>query len=185
MLFETIFGYGSLVNAATHDYGQMHLATLKGWRREWHPTRLRDLVYLSAVPDANSSIAGALMVAPKSDPKLERREAAYQRSPVGHLIADKPAEMSDVSIFAVPKTVHVAPSGKSAIPMSYLDVVVQGYFRTYGEAGVAEFFENTHGWGSKILKDRTKPMYPRNQILARDEQDLTDHWLKRLSAQVE
>ncbi|MDX5384038.1 MAG: gamma-glutamylcyclotransferase, partial [Rhodobacterales bacterium] len=32
------FGYGSLVNRATHDYGQARAATLPGWRRAWRHT---------------------------------------------------------------------------------------------------------------------------------------------------
>ena len=41
MNHPAFFGYGSLVNRATHDYRQAVPARLKGWRRVWRGTDLR------------------------------------------------------------------------------------------------------------------------------------------------
>ena len=68
--------------------------------------------------------------------------------------------------------------------MSYLDVVVQGYLRTFGPDGALRFFETTDGWGSPILNDRAAPRYPRHQQLDPDETHFVDTQLARLSAVV-
>lgn len=44
--------------------------------------------------------------------------------------------------------------------LSYLDVVVQGYFREFGRKGVVHFFEMTEGWHAPVLNDRANPIYP-------------------------
>jgi len=66
--------------------------------------------------------------------------------------------------------------------MSYLDVVIQGYLRAFGQDGALRFFETTDGWGSPILNDRAAPRYPRHQALRPDETAFVDEQLARLSA---
>ncbi len=182
---QFIFGYGSLVNVATHDYGQAHHATLQGWRRVWQHTKLRDLAYLSAVPDEDSSIQGVVLDVPDADPALENREAAYGRADVSGLVSHKLGPDISVDVFAIEPGIHAPHSAASTLLLSYIDVVVQGYLREMGEAGVARFFESTDGWGGRIIDDRAAPLYPRHQVLTREEIALTDHWLTRLAAQVE
>lgn len=182
MTTETIFGYGSLVNGATHDYGDLHRAELRGWRREWHFTSLRDLAYLSASPDENACIKGVVIVVPMADPALENREAAYGRHHVGHQVSAPTTQAVDTRVFAIPKHVHRKPGANSTLLLSYIDVVVQGYHRMFGEDGVRDFFETTQGWGAPVIDDRSAPIYPRHQTLSREETQLTDHWLNSLSA---
>ena len=61
------FGYGSLVNRNTHDYGQAHPAQISGWRRAWRRSPSRDLCYLTAVPDPASTIEGLIAAVPNGD----------------------------------------------------------------------------------------------------------------------
>ena len=44
------FGYGSLVNRATHSYPQAQRARLHNWRRVWVRTAMREVVFLSIHP---------------------------------------------------------------------------------------------------------------------------------------
>ncbi|MDD9706497.1 gamma-glutamylcyclotransferase [Seohaeicola sp. SP36] len=179
------FGYGSLVNRATHDYGTAHHATLPGWRRAWRHTALRPVAFLTAERDPASRIAGLIAAVPGADwAALDRREAAYLRHPVcdsvEHPLSPRPA----VSVYAIPENRHAAPSDAFPVLLSYLDVVVQGYAREYGAAGVADFFATTSGWEAPILDDRADPIYPRHQRLTPAERALTDDHLARIGARI-
>jgi hypothetical protein len=68
--------------------------------------------------------------------------------------------------------------------LSYLDVVVQGYVRAFGLAGVQHFFDTTDGWEAPILNDRTEPRYPRHQQLKPEERELVDMHLARIEARL-
>ena len=68
--------------------------------------------------------------------------------------------------------------------LSYLDAVVQGYLREYGEAGADRFFATTDGWEAPFLNDRAAPRYPRHQQLAPDETAFVDDRLARLAVDV-
>ncbi|MEO0938353.1 MAG: gamma-glutamylcyclotransferase family protein [Pseudomonadota bacterium] len=166
------FGYGSLVNRATHSYPDAQQATLTGWRRAWVCSRHRDdLVYLTAVPDADAQIDGLIAAVPSADwQALDAREAGYAR----HLTGVK--EPGPVSVYAVEPSDMVTPQSH-AILLSYLDVVVQGFLHVYGEAGVHRFFETTTGWHIPIRNDRAAPIYPRAQRLTAKETALVDDML--------
>ena len=181
---QFIFGYGSLVNTATHDYGQVHVAELKGWRRVWHYTSLRDLAYLSAIPDQGSTIMGVVLKVPPMDANLENREQAYARHHVSDTVTHPLKIASDINVFAIPPKVHRPCQAESTLLLSYIDVVVQGYMRKFGEPGVQQFFETTFGWGAPVLDDRANPIYPRHQRLSKQETELTDHYLNTLSSVV-
>ena len=74
------FGYGSLVNCATHDYPQAQTATLNGWRRVWVRTALRDVVFLSIHHAPGHSIDGLVAAVPDADwAALDLREGGYAR----------------------------------------------------------------------------------------------------------
>ena len=61
--------------------------------------------------------------------------------------------------------------------LSYLDVVVQGYLREFGEQGVQRFFDTTDGWDAPVLNDRADPVYPRHRTLNEQERALVDDML--------
>ena len=77
------FGYGSLVNAATHSYPDALPATVNGWRRWWRHTTFHDSAFLTVTPDPTCSIEGLLAQVPGDDwAALDNSETGYFRSPV-------------------------------------------------------------------------------------------------------
>lgn len=173
------FGYGSLVNRATHDYPRARGATLHGWRRVWVRTALRDVVFLSIHPAPGHSITGLIASVPNADwAALDRRESGYARiDATPHVAHDAPA--SSIAAYQVPAD-QQRSDGDHRILLSYLDVVVQGFAREFGEDGAAAFFDTTDGWDTPVLDDRAAPLYPRAQTLTRQERGLTDALLAQV-----
>jgi len=167
------FGYGSLVNSATHDYRDLKPIRASGWARAWRHTALRDVAFLSAVLDPKSEIDGlTAQVEPHDWPALDQREFAYERVALeGH---------SDTVIYTIPQGEQKEASIKHPILLSYLDVVVQGYLDVFGEEGAAQFFATTHGWEAPILNDRAAPRYPRHQTLTPMQTQFVDDALDAL-----
>ncbi|MEX3014157.1 gamma-glutamylcyclotransferase family protein [Gymnodinialimonas hymeniacidonis] len=172
------FGYGSLVNRQTHAYPDAAQARVKGWRRAWQGTRLREVAFLTAVPDSESEISGLIAAVPGADwAALDERERAYARHPVVPFGHGKPVEPL-VQIYAVEPT-H-ADVGEHPILLSYLDTVIQGYLSEFGEAGALNFFDTTTGWHLPIVDDRDDPIYPRATVLTMDERAFVDENLRRI-----
>ena len=179
------FGYGSLVNTATHTYPHAHTATLTGWRRAWVRSDHSDMVLLSAVPaDPSAKIQGLIAAVPNADwTALDQRETGYQRVLSEGKVSHEGDVTIDIAHYAVPKS-DWRNGGIQTILLSYLDVVVQGYHQQFGKDGVAAFFDTTDGWDTPILNDREAPHYPRSQILSRAETALVDQNLARIAAQI-
>ncbi|MEL7300544.1 MAG: gamma-glutamylcyclotransferase family protein [Pseudomonadota bacterium] len=150
-----VFGYGSLVNRRTQDFGGTRL-TLSGWRRVWVTTAARPAAFLSVEPH-DAEIEGLSFAVPEVDlPGLDAREAQYDRLPrEGGVVYSVPARN---------KT-----EGQAPILRSYLDVVLQGYFIEFGAAGIDRFMATTASWERGILDDRAAPIYPRAQVLTQAE----------------
>lgn len=178
------FGYGSLVNRATHSYPGAQVATLTGWRRAWVRSKRRDdVVYLTAVPDPKARIAGLVAAVPGADwEALDQREAGYARRDATAVVA--PVVASSVAVYAI-DPVDMCDDGSHHILLSYLDVVVQGFLREFGPQGVADFFATTSGWDTPILDDRARPIYSRHQVLSAEERGLVDDHLHASAAQVQ
>lgn len=167
------FGYGSLVNRATHGYAKSAPSRLAGWRRIWRHTTLRPHPFLSVEPAA-AEIDGLVAAVPSGDwTTLDAREAAYRRHAIdaGHL-SPAPAWAGPVEIYAVDE-VHAAAMPGGPILLSYLDTVVQGFLAEFGEPGVARFFDTTAGW-TALLDDRDRPLYPRARHTSAAERALVD-----------
>ncbi|MCB2092818.1 MAG: gamma-glutamylcyclotransferase [Rhodobacteraceae bacterium] len=178
--FPAFFGYGSLVNRATHDYAPAVPARLRGWRRVWRHTVLRPFAFLSVEP-ADAEIDGLVAAVPHGDwSALDQREAAYDRTGLaaGALRHDAGWAQS-VEIYAVARD-HADPAARHPILLSYLDVVVQGFLREFGTTGANGFFASTQGWETAILDDRAAPVYPRHQVLTKGETAFVDETLHRL-----
>ena len=172
------FGYGSLVNRATHSYPEIRKTKVSGWARAWRHSNLREVAFLTAIPDAQSTIEGVTAAVPNNDwAALDEREFAYDR------VALECHE--NTAIYAIPTDKHSAASKAHPILLSYLDVVVQGYLNEFGEAGAALFFATTHGWDAPILNDRSAPIYPRHQNLTSDETAFVDAALSALNCRIE
>ncbi|WP_322894882.1 MULTISPECIES: gamma-glutamylcyclotransferase family protein [unclassified Yoonia] len=171
------FGYGSLVNLATHNNTNALPARLAGWRRVWVTTGLRNAAFLSVEPVPTSVIDGIIAQVPGADwAALDLREAAYDRYPVTVL---QGGTARDVAVYQVSPHVQAKDRADAPILRSYLDVVVQGFLQVYGEAGVTDFFATTAGWRS-IRDDRADPQYPRHQRLSSSETALVDHYVERM-----
>lgn len=179
------FGYGSLVNTATHSYPNAQKATLTGWRRAWIKTDQRDVVFLTAVPATpTSKIQGLIAAVPNADwVALDERENGYQRIPSEGKVSHDGDPIRDIAHYAVAPQ-KWRETGSQTILLSYLDVVVQGYLQQFGAAGVAVFFETTDGWETPILNDRDEPRYPRCKVLSTEETSLVDQHLDRIAAQI-
>ncbi|MEM8536483.1 MAG: gamma-glutamylcyclotransferase family protein [Pseudomonadota bacterium] len=173
MTHTAFFGYGSLVNVATHTYAKPSAARLHGWRRIWRGTHLRKVAYLSVHPADGQQIDGLVAQVPGADwAALDQREAAYSRQTVTcHLHPTK--QPISTAIYQVDPA-HIVTGGTHPILQSYLDTVVQGYLRMFGEAGAQDFFDTTDGWDAPLLNDRASPIYPRAQPLTQAETALVD-----------
>ncbi|MBZ8118335.1 gamma-glutamylcyclotransferase [Roseovarius sp. LXJ103] len=181
-----VFGYGSLVNRATHDYPDARPARLTGWRRAWRLTDLRPAPFLTAVRAPGHAIDGLLApVAAEAWPALDLREAGYERVDAAAMITHGLPGAPRIAVYAVPEAAHRPPAPSHAVRLSYLDAVVQGYLAEFGEAGAQAFFETTDGWDTPILDDRAAPLYPRHCALSRHERAFVDAQLARLSAQMQ
>jgi len=179
------FGYGSLVNRATHDHADAYPAQLTGWRRIWRHTTLRPVAYLTVVPVAGAVIDGLIAAVPGADwSALDLREAAYIRTSASHQVRHPLPDSPEIALYAIPEGHHACPTQAHPILLSYLDVVVQGYFREFGAAGVQRFFDSTDGWDAPLLDDRAAPRYPRHQSLTATERALTDQHLDRLGVPI-
>lgn len=177
------FGYGSLVNRATHDFSDPCRAQLGGWRRVWRHTDLHPVAFLSVVRDAATQIDGLIAHVPGGDWRgLDRREWAYDRISATSAIRHPLQHDIDIAVYAVPE--QGEPTRPHPILLSYVDVVVQGYLREYGPEGAERFFATTDGWNAPILDDRAAPRYPRHQQLTSEETAFVDARLASLSSRI-
>ena len=87
-------------------------------------------------------------------------------------------------VYAVAPETMVVQADPAPILMSYLDVVVQGYLREFGERGARDFFATTDGWDTPVLNDRAAPRYPRAQVLTGAETALVDALLAAVGGRV-
>ena len=156
------FGYGSLVNRATHDYLDPRPARLSGWERVWRRTTLREIAFLSVDPAPGTDILGITARVPDGDwAALDLRERAYTRVDVAHAVSHDHTP-GPTAVYRISEGVIEGPSETAPILLSYIDTVVAGFLDLHGEAGVDNFFATTTGWGP-IRDDRNAPIYSRAQ----------------------
>ena len=105
MIQDCVFGYGSLVNASTHDFLAPNPARLSGWRRYWCQIEATDHAFLSIRRSEGDIIDGLLArVEPQQWPGLDAREAGYDRlsSLAAIYKGDHAAHESACAVYAVP-----------------------------------------------------------------------------------
>jgi hypothetical protein len=172
------FGYGSLVNRGTHDYAGAEAARLGGWRRVWRHTRIRPVAYLTVVPDPESEIDGLIAPVPSGGwQALDARERAYDRVAAEHQVRHRLPHAPPIAVYTIPEGRHGTPDAACPVLLSYLDVVVQGFLREFGAAGVERFRDTTDGWDAPVLDDRAAPRYPRHRVLTGAERGIVDELL--------
>ncbi len=186
MTYSHFFGYGSLVNRATHDHTDHARASVTGWRRAWRTAPGRVVSFLTVIPDESAVIRGliAAVSTPEDWQALDRREHAYEKCNVTERTDHRASHISDICIYAVPEPALMQPDDTHPVLMSYLDAVLQGYLREFGPEGVAHFFNTTTGWTAPFLDDRAAPRYPRARRLSDAERDLVDSWMQQFDCRI-
>lgn len=185
------FGYGSLVNRATHRTNILGAvqASVRGWRRHWQ-----------ARPDDSAESIALLSVKAEDDPdhrlpgllvfdrmenlaSLDAREAGYDRRVLdGDLIEIEGGSRFDGQIYIYEARPPARPQHLHSILQSYLDAVLQGFLHEYGEAEVRRFVTDTHAFDTPILRDRHQPLYPRPVQLEAAQRAFIDATLAENSA---
>lgn len=184
------FGYGSLVNENTlrTKYIASIPATLQNWQRMWDvPTGTdfgsQNISLLTARPADNTMTTGVIVFDLASNlPQVDEREHNYDRRKleIQHLegspmLGEIPC---DFYVYEAHKNEN-PPDERPPILQSYLDAVLQGFFKIYGEEGVEHFISDTANFHTPIFDDRQTPKYPRSVSLTQPEQQLIDYFLQQ------
>ena len=173
-----IFGFGSLVTRATHDYGWRGPTQLTGYRRVWVPSLEWDVSLLSVEPSSTTTIDGVVLDVSEEDwPGLLERERGYDVQMLTPSMLSP--EVSGVALF-VGRTAPEKPAQGGKILLSYLDTVIAGFVETFGAERARAFFATTSGWSAGVEHDRAAPRYPRAIPLNPEIKALVDEELARL-----
>jgi hypothetical protein len=187
------FGYGSLVNKATHRTVIVDAfpARLVGWRRYWRPRP--DMpgfpAALLALRREEGAYCDGLVVVDRLEnlAAVDAREARYRRLAVAWReleVASALPARCPVYVYEAETTVPPHPE-PPRILQSYLDAVLQGFLAVHGEAGVRRFITETHGFDTPIHGDRLTPAYSRAVVLAEAERVLFDALLAERADQAQ
>lgn len=180
------FGYGSLVNRATHRTGIIHAvpARLVGWRRCWRPRP--DVpgfpAALLSIREEKGACCDGLLVFDHLEnlAALDEREARYRRLALS--LEDLETAMpvpGDCPVYVYVAEPDIPPHPQPPkILQSYLDAVCQGFLHVHGEEGLRRFINETDGFDTLIHADRLEPFYPRAVSLLDQERILFDTLLE-------
>lgn len=184
------FGYGSLINDQTRaQESRAKNIRLKGWRREWKVTGalkgpsgvVQNVCALSVRRDPSCEILGILVEEPLENlAALDKREARYERvvldsTELGALGKDEKTDK--IFIYKASPDHSNWGSDDSPILLSYIDCVLQGVIRRFGNKALEDFFQTTDGWHVPIMDDRHAPLYQRAVSLTAKERDAVDFML--------
>lgn len=174
---DLILGYGSLINPATHTYEFVsEHARVPDWERSWtHRTRHRgqNVTGLTINPRKGATVTGTLL-RPQNDAawqELTQREAGYD-------LRALPSSHDGQTVGGYQSRTSVAGDTEHPILRSYLDAVLQGVMRFWGNDGLVEFVATTEGWQTPILEDRDDPIYARPVKLTDEERTVFAEILK-------
>ena len=164
------FGYGSLVNRDTRPVHESAInVTLKGFRRVWNhrvvESEVRHGCTSLSVERAQGSIDGVLVRLPESDlPILDARERGYERLLVDADSFQLPEDYGNEPVYVYRSLACNRYLADEAHPIaqSYIDCVMAGYLKRFGDAGLRRFVQSTRGWQSAVRPDREQPTYPRS-----------------------
>ncbi|WP_428687242.1 gamma-glutamylcyclotransferase family protein [Roseibium sp.] len=186
----TYFGYGSLVNKDTVPAETVVTpGRLRGWIREWRVCGENEegqgRCSLTVRESADTEIWGVMAVEPRTRLQdLEQREHRYRKviSIGAGFSCEAARQPGPEELFLFKAAPEHRRWGTETHPIlqSYLDCVLAGYFRLWGETGIDHFIETTDGWHVPVLSDREKPRYPRSITLDPQLADLIDEKLDNL-----
>lgn len=175
------FGYGSLVNRATHrtEIVAAVPARLKGWRRCWRPGGSGARQALLSVRRDPGAVCEGLLVVDRAEnlPAVDERERGYRRVALTGADLALDGAMPDCPVHVYEALAPEPAAGLHTI-QSYLDAVLQGIFGEYGEAGVRRFMAQTEDFDLAVMADRAAPLYPRAVALEEAERSLFDALLQ-------
>lgn len=162
------FGYGSLVNELTwaRKY-EMVPAEIRNWMREWRhcvDTPWGRVCALTVSPLADGIVQGAFIKSDLSElQEIDEREIGYERVEIirSDLVSSAGALPDRLFIYKSGEQAYRSGDRHYPLWLSYVEVVIFGYWRVFGEEGVDRFMASTKGWNTPIIDDRTKPLYPR------------------------
>lgn len=151
--------------------------SLKGWRRVWnhrvaHSDARQGCTSLSIEP-AQAIIDGVLVRMPVCELEtLDAREYGYERMCLEATDFILPAGISVDTIYvyrSLQTNRHLADT-RHPVAQSYVDCVMAGYLKRFGDDGLMRFLESTRGWDLPTLADRKEPTYPRSVDLSLEQQ---------------
>ena len=171
------FGFGSLVNDHTLPAGTHWTpATLHGWRRSWRHAIAVDPPWcaLDVLPHAGTAIDGLLIRETATlAPLLAAREQGYTPTPLP--LSNVSVELPDGDSAWIWVSQSPATDQQlGCLAQSYVDCVLAGFARHFGEDGVDRFIASTDGWHRPLIADRGSPRYPRAVALDAPERALVD-----------
>jgi len=163
------FGYGSLVNRDTRPPDEQSIrARLSGWGRVWGHRVQGEGQHSGScsltVAKSTGFIDGVVVGMPAADlPVLDQRERGYARLslPLKEFDLDGSIDAEFISVYQSLPVNRGYATESSPILLSYVDCVLAGYEKQFGNAGLTAFMQSTDGWHGKIENDRHSPRYPR------------------------
>lgn len=184
----TYFGYGSLVNRDTRPPDEpAACARLHGWHRVWghrsggsaarapscsltiDPDAGIRTIGVAANDagrdgDARGGIDGVVVSLPiEALAVLDARESGYERLTLPATDFELPEGLGadEVHVYRSLPENRLPATPAQPILQTYVDCVLAGYLRVYGEGGLDAFLSSTNGWEGAIENDRAAPRYPR------------------------
>ncbi len=185
----TCFGYGSLVNRATLPEDSVSARVrVRGWRRAWRHSVGSDAgrrCTLTVIPDPNCSILGTVVAQPgHHDDTMQRREALYHRVDIPSDDVDwldqRPDGWPEPFIHVGEPAYNRPGDHDHPVLLSYVETVMSGFFRTFGDDGPRHFLETTADWHVPVMDDRTAPIYSRATQIDDIERSLIDGLLDEI-----
>lgn len=178
----SVFGYGSLVNRGTlPEHVSATPATARGWRRAWRAaSRVATWGGCAvSIHEAPGEEIDGLVVSFDDAlwPVIEAREHRY-------VWFELPGFDERVIAFRAAPEADRWGDREHPIHLTYLDAILQGFLREFGEEGARRFMTTTDGWHVPVLDDRDAPRYPRWQVLDARERDIVDALLVEWGVEV-
>ena len=139
-----IFGFGSLVNDATHDYEIIAPASVSGFARQWVSAIDGQYSFLSASPQSDVSIKGLVLgVAEEKMAALAEREARYELVELNNANIQCNQKLNRPVYLYQAESDAIDQFDKKPILQSYLDCVFAGFETHLGTASIAEFIKSS------------------------------------------